>query len=238
MHTDFLVTDGAKMSKSGGGIHALEDLALHGAHPMDFRFMCLGTRYRKQLAFSSEALADAKEAHRSLRRRVDALVRRAATEQDHAVQATEAPEAPQAPEREASAPEAAAQVRSHAARFLEALLDDLNAPNALTVLHAVLRDETLSAARRISLIGQFDQVLGLGLTATLSGAVPMASDAQPEPGDADRLDDEDHRLLALRDRARTERNWAESDRLRLLLLARGIAVTDGKGGSSWTRVGP
>ena len=198
---------------------------------MDFRFLCLGTRYRKQLAFSPETLADARETHRGLRRRVEALTRRVGEQREHV------PPSPGVPGPAEPASVEASQVRMHAARFLDALPDDLNALNALTALHAVVRDETISPARRISLVESFDRVLGLGLTAPLSGSGPNASHIGEKPDEADRFNAEERNLMALRDRARSERNWPESDRLRHLLLARGMGVTDGKDGSRWAGIG-
>jgi cysteinyl-tRNA synthetase len=53
---------------------------------------------------------------------------------------------------------------------------------------------------------------------------------------------EDHRgeidaLVAARTAARAARDFAEADRLRGELTARGVEIMDGAGGSTWRRIG-
>lgn len=56
MHNEFVLEDGAKMSKSAGSFLTLGQLKSQGFHPLSFRLMCLQAHYRSQLNFSLEAL--------------------------------------------------------------------------------------------------------------------------------------------------------------------------------------
>ena len=47
------------------------------------------------------------------------------------------------------------------------------------------------------------------------------------------LTKEDLALIDERNRARAEKNWAKSDEIRDIFLARGIALKDGKDGTTW-----
>jgi cysteinyl-tRNA synthetase len=69
-----------------------------------------------------------------------------------------------------------------------------------------------------------DSVLGvLGRNAVVAGAAPAE-----DPEFIARVE----ALLA----ARAAKNWAESDRVRAELTALGVAVKDGSGGATWSRV--
>lgn len=104
---------------------------------------------------------------------------------------------------------------------LEALTDDLNTPKAIAELHGLD-----SSGERDKLFANL-QALGF-LKDT-----PEQWAARRQAGvGVDTVEIE--KLIAERGRARQEKNWAESDRLRDALLALGIAVKDNKDGTtSW-----
>ena len=56
MHGEFLVLDGAKMSKSSGDFLTLEVLKNKNFSPLAYRYLLLQTHYRKQLTFSWDAV--------------------------------------------------------------------------------------------------------------------------------------------------------------------------------------
>ncbi|MGH9004369.1 MAG: CysS/YqeB C-terminal domain-containing protein, partial [Acidimicrobiia bacterium] len=113
-----------------------------------------------------------------------------------------------------------------AARFRDAVLDDLDFPRALTVIWALAGDDGAGVpdAERAALLHDWDSVLGLDLAAP-------AGETEPElpPGASE--------LLDARRQARATRDWAESDRLRDELAALGVEVTDTREGQTW-HVGP
>ncbi len=61
-HSTHLLVDGGKMSKSKGNLYTLEDLAKKGFTAMEVRYVLIGAHYRKQLNFTLDSLAAAKEA--------------------------------------------------------------------------------------------------------------------------------------------------------------------------------
>ena len=61
-HSTHLLVNGKKMSKSGGTLYTLEDLAKEGWSAMEVRYVLIGANYRKQLNFTMESLHAAREA--------------------------------------------------------------------------------------------------------------------------------------------------------------------------------
>jgi len=112
-------------------------------------------------------------------------------------------------------------------RLLGALGDDLNTPLALAELQArarKARDENSSQAIRSFESAQLISDAGL-LGIDLKGDAPKSA-LDPERRQ------EIERLVALRVDARSARDWGRSDELRKQLAALGVAVKDGKDGSS------
>src|SRR3984957_3710900 len=95
--------------------------------------------------------------------------------------------------------------------FMAALRDDLNTPQAIASLHQA---EPLALAGGLGFMG-FSNV---AMRITLKPKV-----------DAKEIAD----AIALRQKARAEKNFAESDRIRDTLLARGIVLKDGPQGTTW-----
>jgi len=96
-------------------------------------------------------------------------------------------------------------------RFTDEVNDDLNVPRALAVAWEVLRGDLAPAAKRATL-ARFDEVLGLGL-------------AQWQP--REEVAPPDVAVLAeARAAARKAKDWAEADRLRGELTAKGWDMED------------
>ena len=66
LHNEFLVFWGQKMAKSGENFITLSTLTEKGFEPLDYRYFCLGTHYRKPLMFSYEALDGARSSRKKL----------------------------------------------------------------------------------------------------------------------------------------------------------------------------
>jgi cysteinyl-tRNA synthetase len=101
------------------------------------------------------------------------------------------------------------------ARFDTEVNEDLNMPRALAVMWELVRSDLPPATLRATL-DNFDVVLGLGLR-----------DWRPVTFE---VPDDIWALLDEREHARAARNWAESDRLRDTLSARGWRVEDSREG--------
>lgn len=107
-------------------------------------------------------------------------------------------------------------IKDYENRFLEAINDDLNMPMAMSVVWDVVRNPNKSQDLQ-KLLLKFDKVLGLDL-----------ENYKPE---IQELPEEIQKLIALRNGARKNKDWAESDRLRDELIAKGYIVKDSKDGT-------
>ena len=105
-------------------------------------------------------------------------------------------------------------------KFHEAINDDLNMPLAMSTVWEVVRYEKKSK-ELAELLLKFDTVLGLDVD----------KEKQEE-----KLPEEILELVEARKKAREEKNWAESDRLRDVLQEKGYAVKDTKDGMNIEKI--
>ncbi len=189
LHSEFLVIgDGEKMSKSLGNFITLQTLIDKGYHPAEYRYYLLGAHYKKQLAFTLEALDGAKSAMKRLTTKIGEL------------KGSEAP---------------VSKLNSVLLNeFHEAINDDLNTPRALAVLWKVVDSEDLRPGEKLSLINEFDRVLGLGLSEIETEVIP----------------EEVEELAKQRDQARRGKDWKKADELRKLISKKGYEVLDERDG--------
>lgn len=103
--------------------------------------------------------------------------------------------------------------------FKDALDNDLNTSLGLTAVYDVLKSD-LNDATKLYLINKFDQVLSLNLT------------LKEEVNTAD-LDSEIEVLIAKRQEARANKDWATADAIRDELAARKIKLIDTPEGIKW-----
>jgi cysteinyl-tRNA synthetase len=114
--------------------------------------------------------------------------------------------------------------------------DDFNTPEALAVLFDLVRevnrlrrDSDAAAAPLAAELRRLGGVLGL------LQDDPEAFLKAAEPGAAGLSDREIEALIAQRLAARKAKNWAEADRIRDELKAKGVLLEDGAGGTTWRR---
>ncbi len=180
LHGAFLnIAGGKKMAKSDGDFLTVQNALLdRNINPLAYRFAALQVGYHKPMEYSQDGLKQAEEALNALYKQVKSLA-----------QGIDANEIAQAEISE-----------KHKLEFLAAINDDLNMPQALAILFAVLKSE-LGAAEKLHTIFDFDTVLGLNLENTLSGNEIEIPEAVKQ-------------LAERRLSARAEKNWALSDSLR------------------------
>ena len=140
---EHVLIDGKKMSKSLKNFFTLKDLKEKGISPLSFRYLVLGTQYRKKLNFTWKSLKSAEKSLNNLMAILDkdVPVDKSKSDKEYSSKAT----------------------IKYWAYFSGALADDLNTPKALSVLWAVVGDKKLSGAHRKQLVKNFDTVLGFGL---------------------------------------------------------------------------
>ena len=101
-------------------------------------------------------------------------------------------------------------------RFHEAINDDLNMPMAMSIVWDIIRKPNKSKDYQ-NLLLKFDEVLGLDLKNYQKEENEIPEDIQE--------------LVNQRNEARTNKNWAESDRIRDILITKGYTVKDSKEGT-------
>jgi len=208
IHSEFLKIDDVTMSKSKGNFFTFRDLSEQGYSALAMRYLLLSVPYRKQLNFTFEGLQGAEstiERLRNFRR----LVRDANTSTG-SEQATRK------------------LIEGALATFEQAMDDDFNTAAALAAIHDLVREiNTVLAADKLLVddqaavldaIVKFDSVLGIF-----------------GPEESEMLDAEIEALIAERQNARHNRNFARSDEIRDELADRGIILEDTKDGVRWKR---
>ncbi len=206
VHNNMITIGGQKMGKSLGNFITLQDI-FKKYSPMTIRFFILQAHYRSTLDFSDEALQAAEKGYKRL---MQAWRQVASCHSERS--------------------EESSSVQSIREEVEEALCDDLNTPVAIAHLFdavKLINAGNLSDADKASLVALFEDIVGgvLGLKDEEAGASGKAEKA---------LDGVMQLVLENRKKAREEKNWAESDRIRDALAACGISIKDTKDGATWT----
>ena len=212
VHGEHLNVDAQKMSKSLGNIYTLPEIEEMGFSALALRYALLSVPHRTKLNFTTQSLEDAKSALariESFLLRLDEVARSGPRDAAHADEGGDA------------------LIGKLLAEFQEAMDDDLNTSAALAALFTFIRDgNTAIDAGRIS-PGDAE-----GMRAALRKIDPVL-DIFPELEQS--IDADVEALIAERNAARKARNFAESDRIRDLLLSKGIVLEDTPGGVRWRR---
>ncbi len=203
-HVHHLTTSDGKMSKSKGEFLTVSLLESKGYLPLEYRFFCLQSHYRKSLLFTYENLDNAKAAFRKLIDRVAQL----------------RSDGPSSFEQE--------YFDLYRTQFMDALNDDLNTSMALTVLYDVLKSRISDETKR-RLIESFDNVLSLDLI-HLAEEQKQEREAATQSVDSVAIE----ALLQQRTQAKKDKNYAEADRIRNQLNEMGVLVTDTPNGPVWS----
>ena len=140
LHAGFLKVAEGKMSKSLGNIITLDEIKENGFKPLDYRYLCLTTHYRSELAFTLENLQNAKNSCQNMKNRVHEIKRNLDVTGIRSQ-----------------------NVQEYRQKFLALINDDLDMPKALALMHTLLKDDNLKNSEKYSLILDFDKVFGLQL---------------------------------------------------------------------------
>ena len=215
MHNNMITINGQKMGKSLGNFITLSEF-FEGSHqmlekaysPMTIRFFILQAHYRSTVDFSNEALQAAEKGFGRLMQAYKTLQKLQ-------------------PSKSSSV-----NVSEYKQRCYDAMNDDLNSPILIAHLFDITKvinsvndkKETLTQADIDELKSIFDtfvfDILGLkdeqsgDNTALLDGLISM--------------------ILEVRQQAKSQKDWATSDRIRDDLQKLGVSIKDGKDGATWS----
>ncbi len=223
IHTNMLLMNGKKMSKSDGNTITPEQLmegnsehVSQGYDPMPIRFFFLQAHYSSTLDLSDDALQAASKGFKKL---VNALKIAKNIQPDN--------------HPEKGIQKTTEKIRELCDRCYQEMSDDFNTAKTLAVLFEMagllneldsgqLKTKQLSASSATLLSDTFvaftEDILGL----------------QPATESTSKIDDVMQILIDIRQTARAEKNWALSDQVRDQLAEAGIEIKDGKDGTTYT----
>ncbi len=183
------------MSKSKGEFLTVSLLEEKGYNPLVYRMFCLQSHYRKPLLFSYDVMDNVKTAYEKLVKKTTSLSKEGEVDKD--------------------------VFENYQDKFAQAMGNDLNTSQAITVLYDVLKADTNDATKR-ALVEDFDQVLSLDL---LKEQETKAAD--------DEIKVMVEGMIAKRNEARKAKDFAKADAIRDELLAKGIEIKDTREGTVW-----
>lgn len=189
LHYAFLTVDGKKMSKSLGNFYTVSDIEKQDYDPLALRYLYLTAHYKKPLNFTFESLDAAQTALNKLRNQISSLK--------------------QETDRTTLSAEKEQKIENFRNKFLEAISNDLNTPEALAVLWEVMKSN-IPSTDKYDLALYADEVLGLNLAETKSQEITP----------------EIQKLLKKRESLRAAGEYGEADKIRDELKNLGYTVKD------------
>ena len=209
MHNGYINVDNKKMSKSLGNFFTVRDVAeQYGYEPI--RYLMISSQYRSPINYSIDIINQCKASLERLyncREDLEFLAKNSEGGLKDGEQ------------------EIKEKLLKHKEEFIRVMDDDLNTADAITALFELARDINTNLNPQtkpskelcefaLSLYKELADVLGL---------LYVKKD--------DGVDDEVQSLIDQRTQARKDKNWAEADRIRDELKARGITIKDTPNGT-------
>lgn len=210
LHSEHLIVEGQKMSKSLGNFYTLRDLIEQGYKPEAIRYLLASVPYRNKLNFTMEGLkaaATSIDRLRSFKLRLDT--------EKFGVGASETIEA---------------RTKAAIERFSASLDDDLNSAEALAAIFEYIRETNSAMDAGEFKAGNLDSARGL-----FEQFDAIFDVLQPSVEEGGITETEIDALIAERNQSRKAKNFKRSDEIRAELLERGVVIEDTKEGVRWKR---
>jgi cysteinyl-tRNA synthetase len=202
VHGAFILINGERMSKSKGNLYTIYDLEKEGYDVLALRYLYLQTHYRQEMNFTFDALDAAQNAYKK-------LVLDVCRWDDPSSSSGKIP---------------AGVFEEFEKRFLDAINDDLNTPQALAIMWELVKSPHPTGPKLRTLF-KMDRVLGLNLE-TLSLQLKKAQHIIP--GNIQQLVEERQHLRKLR-------KFNAADQIRAKIEKLGYELEDTKKGPRVTK---
>ncbi|MBQ6580026.1 MAG: cysteine--tRNA ligase [Oscillospiraceae bacterium] len=211
MHNGYINVDNVKMSKSLGNFFTVRDVVeKYGYEPI--KYMMIQAHYRMPLNYTLTVIESAKASLERMYTCRDNL--------DFAIENAPA-------ENQGGEEEFLAMLSEKKQAFITAMDDDLNTADAVAVIFDLVREINtfITAPHAKSALEAAAELFD-----ALTGVLGILYNRKKES-----LEEEVEQLIAARQAARKERNWAEADRIRDELKAMGIVLEDTPQGVKWKK---
>lgn len=212
MHNGYINVDNVKMSKSLGNFFTVRDVAeKYGYEPI--RYLLISSQYRSPINYSAEIIEQCSAALNRLytcRDSIDFELKNAADT---------------AHDGDDAVIEGFSKYRE---QFIAAMDDDLNTADAIAAIFELVRDINTNVVGKGSSKKLCEAAAGI--FDELTDVLGLVYNRKTEE-----LDDDIEKLIEARTQARKDKNWAEADRIRDELKARGIVLEDTAQGVKWHR---
>ncbi|MDR1068347.1 MAG: cysteine--tRNA ligase [Clostridiales Family XIII bacterium] len=206
MHNGYITIDDKKMSKSAGNFFTVRDILKEYSGEV-IRFFLLAGHYRSPIDFSRELMSQSSSALDRMYNAKNTL--------EHLIEKG----ADAMTEQESVSLDSLAKYKD---KFIAAMDDDLNTADAIAAIF-----ELIAEVNAVTKDGASKEYAAgaLALLKELTGVLGLLGDAGSEEA-ADEKDEELEALIAQRQTARAEKNWARADEIRDILKERGITLKD------------
>ena len=212
MHNAFLNIDNHKMSKSLGNFRTVREISEQYDLQI-LRFFMLSAHYRSPLNFSAELMEASKNGLERIQNAADNL--RYMMEQAKVESMTDAEK------------DNLAKTKEFVTAFETAMEDDFNTADAIAAIFDLVKYANTTATTEGS--KEYAKAL-YDLLVKLTDVLGLIVDKKEEI-----LDDEIEALIAERQAARKEKNFARADEIRDELAAKGIVLLDTREGVKWKK---
>ncbi len=214
LHNGFISIDNRKMSKSLGNFFTVREAAEAYGYETIRMFMLMA-HYRSPLNYSGEALMHAKAALERLSTAVDNLKFLS--------------ENSDIPEMNGKEKETVSGFAKYRERFVEAMDDDFNTADAVSVIFELVRELNSATSAEMKPSKAFSKA-ALDFLMELVGVLGLIYGGSGEKD----ISKEVEALIEARQAARKAKNWAEADRIRDEIKAMGIVLEDTPQGVRWS----
>lgn len=187
LHNEHLLIDSEKMSKSKHNFFTLRDIMDKKIKPLALRYFYLNTHYRSPINFTWDAALAAQNALANLYDKFLDLP-------------------------SWSIPLLTTTNKEYWQKFLDAISDDFNTPQALAIMWELIKDDKIEPREKRKTLLEFDEILGLGLNKAVREKIEIPKSVK--------------RLLKRREEARAAKDFNAADVLRQEIEGLGFTVED------------